>query len=164
MSKKAESRWEVKIVRDTLDEATIYVSGHTRDEAEVAADKEFMDGGVLDFETIWSEFTLEISKVDPRHEVYPVHWFPDQGMICKICLRTWSGPASPPTILRIGAARRSPARGSTQASTSQPSGQGWALQREFSGDVRRPCPRRAHQANVGIVRPEEQFAHASMAK
>ena len=71
MSKKAESRGEVKIVRDTLDEATIYVSGQTRDEAEVAADQEFMDGGVFDFETIWSEFTLEISKVDPRHEVVP---------------------------------------------------------------------------------------------
>ena len=96
MSKKAESRWEVKIVRDTLDEATIYVSGHTRDEAEVAADKEFMDGGVLEFETIWSEFTLEISKVSPRHEVWPVHWFPNQGMICNICLRTvvWTGIAA----------------------------------------------------------------------
>ena len=55
-----------------------------------------MDGGVFEFETTWSEFTLEISKVSPRHEVYPVHWFPDQGMICKICLQTvvWTGIAA----------------------------------------------------------------------
>ena len=104
MSKKVESRWEVKIVRDTLDEATIYVSGHTRDEAEVAADKGFMDGGVFEFETIWSEFTLEISNVSP-----------DQGMICKICLQTvvWTGIAADDP--ENAAARLSPARGSTQA-------------------------------------------------
>lgn len=96
MSKKAESRWEVKIVREMLDEATIYVSGHTRDEAELAADKEFMDGGVFDFDTIWSEYTLEISEVSPSHEAYPVAWYPAQGMICKICLKTvaWTGVAA----------------------------------------------------------------------
>ncbi len=96
MSRKAESRWEVKIVRETLDEATIYVSGHTRDEAEVAADKEFMDGGEFDFETIWSEFTMEVSEVSTRHEVYPVQWLPAEGTICKICRQSvvWTGIAA----------------------------------------------------------------------
>ncbi len=96
MSKELESRWEVKIVRDMYDEATFYVSGRSRDEAEEAADREFMDGGVFDFEVISSEYTLEMSPISPRHEAHPVHWFPDQGMVCKICLRTvvWTGIAA----------------------------------------------------------------------
>lgn len=96
MGKRQSSRWEVTIVRETLDESTIYVSGRSHDEAHDAADQEFMEGGVFDFETIWSEYTLEVSKVDPRHEAYPVHWFPDQGAVCKICLKTvvWTGTAA----------------------------------------------------------------------
>jgi hypothetical protein len=93
---KGQSRWEVTIVRETVDEATIYVSGRSQDEAWEEADREFMDGGVYDFETIWSEYTLEVAKVDPRHEADPVHWFPDQGAVCKICLTTvvWTGTAA----------------------------------------------------------------------
>ena len=67
MSKrKANQRWEVNIVRETLDEATIYVSGASRDGAWEAADREFMDGGVFDFETIWSEYNFERSQRSER--------------------------------------------------------------------------------------------------
>ncbi len=96
MSRKAQSRWKVRIVRDSLDEAEIYVSGRDRDEAQEAADQEFMDGGIFDFETIWSEYTLEIDPIDPRHEAYPVQRSATEGLVCKICLRTvvWTGIAA----------------------------------------------------------------------
>ncbi len=123
MSKrKANQRWEVNIVRETLDEATIYVSGASRDEAWEAADREFMEGGVFAFETIWSEYNFEISEVDRRHEAYPVHWFPDQGAFCKICLKSvvWTGTAgddpdnrSGKTIPGLWIHRRSMARDSS---------------------------------------------------
>ena len=104
MSKrKANQRREVNIIRETLDEATIYVSGASRDEAWEAADREFMEGGVFDFETIWSD-NFEISEVTPRHEVFPVHWFPDQGAFCKICLKSvvWTGTAADDPANRSG--------------------------------------------------------------
>ena len=96
MAKKALERWEVTIVRETVDESTIYVSGRSREEADEAADRELMEGGWFEFETIWSEHTMEVAKVDPGHDAYPVHWFPDQGPICKICLKTvvWTGIAA----------------------------------------------------------------------
>jgi hypothetical protein len=96
MPKKAQPRWEVTIVRESVDEATIYVSGDSQDDAWEAADREFMDGSVFEFDIIWSEYTLEVSQVDPRHEPYPVHWYPDQGLICKICLKSvvWTGTAA----------------------------------------------------------------------
>ena len=52
MSSEALDRWEVTIVRETLDEATFYVSGQTQDEAWEAGDHEFTNDGVYDFEAI----------------------------------------------------------------------------------------------------------------
>lgn len=80
------------------------MSGRSRDEAWEEADREYAEGGVDDFDTIWSEYALEVSKVGPMHEIRPVHWTPDQGMICMICLKAviWTGIAADDPANRSG--------------------------------------------------------------
>lgn len=89
---RSTDRWEVKIVRESQEEATIYVSGRTKLEAEEVAERDFEDGGIYEFETIWSEYTIEVSRVDPGHDAYPIAG-PDGGHTCKMCLQpvTWTG-------------------------------------------------------------------------
>ena len=95
-SEPSPSRWEVKVVLEALDEATFYVSGRDQAEAEEAADREFSRGGIYEFERIWSEYTLEVSQIQPHHDAYPVAASDGKGSICKMCLRAvrWTGIAA----------------------------------------------------------------------
>lgn len=93
---KVPKRWEVKVVLESLDEATFFISGRNQAEAEEAADREFADGGVYDFERIWSEYTLEVTPLHSRHDPYPVAAPDRKGSVCKLCLEpvTWTGIAA----------------------------------------------------------------------
>jgi hypothetical protein len=96
MGEGALMRWEVKVVRESLEEATTYVSAATRDGADEMAKLEMAEGRMPPLDTSWSETRLEIEQIDATHPPDPILPAPDLGVICRRCLKSviWTGTAA----------------------------------------------------------------------
>lgn len=84
-------RWQVTILRETLEEAVAYVTAESHEAAEALADGELWDGEIFEFDAIDSEITFEVTALREAHELQPL-----KATICKACLKRvkWTGIAA----------------------------------------------------------------------
>ena len=90
------NRFAITIIRQALEEALIYVSAESRDDAEVAADEIVSEGLIREFAVNEVQYSYFIDDVDPNHEVEPRNSTPPGSPFCWICEKpiAWNGPAA----------------------------------------------------------------------
>jgi hypothetical protein len=91
-----QSRSEVVVTKETIEDWTLYVTAGSSEEAHDAADEIVQHCAFPEYEVIHSEYYLDAKPINPRHDAQPTRVDETQGMVCAVCLTTveWTGIAA----------------------------------------------------------------------
>lgn len=86
-------RYAVTVMRHALEEAIIYLSAESIEEAEVEADKIVDEGLITGFAVNEVQYEYYVDPIDPNHEVEPTDGSVPGGPICGVCEQPveWTG-------------------------------------------------------------------------
>jgi len=91
--KTQQARFAVLITKETVEEWSVYVSADSPKEANEVADELYSNCVFPEFEIVHSEYFLEPSPIDARHEVEPTPLDETPDIVCAVCLKSvkWMG-------------------------------------------------------------------------
>jgi hypothetical protein len=89
-------RYAVTVIRHALEEAIIYLSAGSIDEAEIEADKIVDEGLITEFAVNEVQYDYYVDEIDPNHEVEPTNGSVPGGPICGVCEQPveWTGASA----------------------------------------------------------------------